>query len=180
MKTGLLFHLAALGFASVPVVSAGQVAQAQQAVTTYHNNPLRTGLNDHEALLKPSNVNKSSFGKLFTQPVDGQVYGQPLYVPRLSIAGGVHNVVFIVTEHDSVYAFDADHGQAALWHVSFLDPSRGITTVSQDDVGHCGQIKPEIGITDTPVIDLSTNTLYLVAMTKRVSGGTAFFEHTLH
>lgn len=155
-------------------------ALAQDAVTTYHNDAYRTGLNDHETLLKPSNVRRAFFGKLFTLPVDGQVYGQPLYVPHLSIAGGIHNVVFIATEHDSVYAFDADGAQAPFWHVSFLDPSQGITTVSQEDVGHCNQIQPEIGVTDTPVIDLTTGALYLVAMTKRISRGEALFEQTLH
>lgn len=146
-------------------------ALAQNSVVTYHNDALRTGLNPNETLLAPSNVNSTSFGKLFTQNVDGQVYGQPLYVPNLSIAGGTHNVVFIVTEHDSVYAFDADTSQAALWHVSFLNAAQGITTVLQADVSNCDQITPEIGITDTPAIDLSTNTLYLVAMTKRVASG---------
>ncbi len=155
-------------------------APAQESVTTYHNDPYRTGLNPHETILKPSNVKSASFGKLFTQPVDGQVYTQPLYVPHLSVAGGVHNVVFVATEHDSVYAFDADAYQAPLWHVSFLDSARGVTTVSVEDAGGCKQIAPEIGITDTPVIDLSTNTIYLTAMTKQVSGGSAQFFQELH
>lgn len=155
-------------------------AGAQDAVTTYHNDVLRTGLNSRETRLKPANVNKASFGKLFTQPVDGQVYGQPLYVPQLSIAGGIHNVVFICTEHDSVYAFDADAFQKPLWHVTFLDAGAGVATVSTEDAGGCKQISPEIGITDTPVIDLSTNTIYMVAMTKQVSGGSARFFQELH
>lgn len=174
MKGSLLTILVGAGFA----VAAS--AAAQDAMVTYHNDGLRTGLNSHETILKPSNVKRAFFGKLFTQPVDGQVYGQPLYVPHLSIGNKTHNVVFVVTEHDSAYAFDADSAQAPLWHVSFLDPARGVITVSQEDVGQCGQIKPEIGITDTPVIDLAAQTIYLVAMTKRVIHGTAFFEQTLH
>lgn len=169
-----------LGLFIAWVLMAPSNLWAQEAVTTYHNDGYRTGLNPHETILKPFNVARKSFGKLFTQPVDGQVYGQPLYVPHLSIAGGTHNVIYVATEHDSVYAFDADSAQAPLWHVSFLDASRGITTVSQGDVGNCGQVKPEIGITDTPVIDLSTHTIYLVAMTKRISRGEVMFEQTLH
>jgi hypothetical protein len=166
-----LSHLFYVFFAaSAPVAG-------QDAVITYHNDGYRTGLNPQEIQLKPTNVNKSSFGKLFTQPVDGQVYTQPLYVPHLPIAGGIHNVVFVATEHDSVYAFDADSYQVPLWHVTFLDPSAGITTVSKEDAGYCKQIEPEIGVTDTPVIDLSTNTIYMVAMTKQLSGeGDRFFQ----
>lgn len=160
--------------------AAGAPVTAQDAMITYHNDGYRTGLNPHETQLKPSNVNKSSFGKLFTQTVDGQVYGQPLYVPNLSIAGGTHNVIFICTEHDSVYAFDADSYQAPLWFVTFLNLGAGITTVSKEDAGYCGQIQPEIGITDTPVIDLSTNTIYLVAMTKQASGAVTQFFQQLH
>jgi glucose dehydrogenase len=110
------------------LAAAAHVA-AQESMTTYHNDSQRTGLNPHETILKLSNVNKSSFGKLFTQPVDGNVYTQPLYVPHLSIAGGTHNVVFICTEHDSVYAFDADSHREPLWHVSFLNAEARITTV---------------------------------------------------
>jgi len=174
MKWNLPFFLAWAGFA------VAAPAAAQSSVTTYHNDAYRTGLNNHEVLLKPSNVRGAFFGKIFTQPVDGQVYGQPLYVPNLNISGGTHNVVFVVTEHDSIYAFDADSFQKPLWQATFLNAAEGITTVSKEDVENCGQIQPEIGITDTPVIDLSTGTVYLVAMTKRITNGTALFEQTLH
>jgi hypothetical protein len=153
---------------------------AQVAVTTYHNDPSCTGLNPGETVLKPSNVNPRRFGRLFTQRVDGNVYAQPLYVPGLPIGGRVHNTVFVATEHDSVYAFDADRPGPPLWHVSFLDPASGVTTVPKEDVGDCGQISPEIGVTDTPVIDPAAQTLYVAAMTKQVSaGGTRYFQ-TLH
>jgi len=139
----------------------------QPSVLTWHNDNARSGQNLHEAQLTPANVNAASFGKLFTLSADGLVDAEPLYVPGLSIPSqGVHNVVFVATEHDSVFAFDADTG-AQLWQVSLL--LSGETT--SDDRG-CGQVTPEIGITSTPVIDplMGTNgTLYAVAMSKKGS-----------
>lgn len=139
-------------------------AAAQVSVTTFHNDNSRTGQNTQETVLTPSNVNSSQFGKLFSTTVDGYVYAQPLYVPNVQIAGGTHNVLYIATEHDSLYAIDADSG-AILWQKSFINASAGITTVSNSDV-NCGDLVPEIGITSTPVIDKASNTLYLVAKTK--------------
>src|SRR5215510_10517590 len=115
------------------------------SVVTWHNDNARTGLFAAETILKPQAVASGRFGRRFSQPVDGQVYAQPLYVPSVSIPGkGVHNVVYVATEHDSVYAFDADSdaGQGALplWHASFLRP--GVTTVSSDAIG-CGDLAPE-------------------------------------
>src|ERR1700719_4042282 len=90
-------------------------AFGQTSVLTQHNDNARTGQNTSETVLNTSNVNMSQFGKLFAMPSDGQVYAQPLYVPGVSINGGVHNVVIIATENDSVYAYDADSGGAPLW-----------------------------------------------------------------
>jgi hypothetical protein len=145
---------------------------------------LRTGLNPNEVVLTPSNVNSTTFGKVFSYPIDGHADASPLYVPNVNIGGHLHNVVYVATEHDSVFAFDADGTQTTpLWQVSFINPSTGITTVPALDVGGCSNnvcdIGPEIGITGTPVIDPSTNTLYVVAKTKEVNRASIYF-HRLH
>ena len=102
---------------------------AQTPVLTYHYDNLRTGQNTNETILTPANV-ASNFGSLFSQPVDGQIYGQPLYMPNLPIPGqGIHNVVFVNTENDSVFAFDADNSRGTnsvpLWQVSLVDAAHG-------------------------------------------------------
>src|SRR5205807_2806425 len=134
---------------------------------TYHNDNLRTGQNLSESILTPANVKSATFGKLRNLVVDGKVDAQPLYISGLTIPGsGTHNVVFVVTEHDSVYAFDADTG-ATYWHVSMLK-----TGETPSDSRGCGQVSPEIGITGTPVIDRAAGThgtIYLVAMSKNAS-----------
>lgn len=149
-------------------------------VLTYHNDTFRTGQALNETILTPSNVNSSSFGKLFTNPVDGYVYAQPLTMANVAIPGqGTHNVVFVATEHDSVYAFDADHGGAPLWQDSFINPAAGVTTVPtlrEDQL----DLYPEVGITSTPVIDPSTNTIYVVAETLEGSGKSAKVMLKLH
>jgi hypothetical protein len=133
-------------------------------VFTYHNDNLRTGQNLTESVLTPTNVKAASFGLLFSNPVDGLIYAQPLYVAGLNIGGQVRDVVFVATEHDSVYAFDADRPGPPLWHTSFINSAAGIRTISSADV-NCTQIVPEIGITSTPVIDPNSGILYVTAAT---------------
>jgi fibronectin type 3 domain-containing protein len=151
-------------------------------IFTFHNDNMRTGQNNAETVLTTSNVNASSFGKLFTRPTDGLTYASPLYVENVSVPGqGSKNVVFIATEHDSVYAYDADgNSSTPLWKDSFINPANGVTTIPAADTGECCDIPNEIGITSTPVIDKATNTLYLVAKTKEVSGGSTSYVARLH
>jgi hypothetical protein len=133
---------------------------------TYHNDNLRTGQNLNETVLNATNVNSAQFGKLFSYSLDGIAFASPLYVANVTIPNkGFHNVVYVATENDSVYAFDADgRSSTPIWHVSFLQS--GVTTVPCGDTGECGDIPNQIGITSTPVIDQSTGTLYVVAKTK--------------
>jgi len=135
-------------------------------VLTYHNDVARTGQNLEERILTLANVNVKKFGKVGFLNTDGLVDAEPLYVSNLTIAGRAHNVVFAATEHDSVYAFDADT-LAQLWHVSVI----GSNETPSDDRG-CAQVSPEIGITSTPVISLNENggVVYLVAMSKDREG----------
>jgi len=138
---------------------------------TYHYDNSRTGLNPNETILTLANVNSSTFGKLNLLSVDGKVDAEPLYLSAVTISGQTHNVLYVVTEHDSIYAFDADSG-TQLWKVSAL--GNGETT--SDDRG-CGQITPEIGITSTPVIDRhqgNNGTIFIVAMSK--DGGGAYHQ----
>jgi outer membrane protein assembly factor BamB len=140
----------------------------------YKNDPSRSGQNLSESALTPANVTASTFGLLRNLAVDGKVDAQPLYVSRLSVSGSAHNVVFAATEHDSVYAFDADSG-STLWHVSLLAAGETLS-----DSHGCDQVIPEIGVTSTPVIDRSAGAhgiLYVVAMSKDSSGN---YHQRLH
>jgi hypothetical protein len=132
--------------------------------------------------LTPSNVNSSSFGKLFSYPLDGLSFASPLYVPNVNVPGqGFHNIVYVVTEHDSVYAYDADGlSSTPIWKDSFINPAAGVTPIPPADTGETDDIPNEIGITGTPTIDPATNTMYLVAATKEVSGGTTRYVNRLH
>ena len=153
-------------------------AHAQASYTTQHNDNMRTGDNLSETILNQSNVKVSTFGMLFKETVDDQVYATPLYVPNLTINGAGHNAVFVATVNNTVYAFDADKGGAALWSRNFGTPPNH-TQVGQG--GSCGpgnynDFVGNIGIVGTPVIDASSDTMYFVART--VSGTT--FTQTLH
>jgi len=139
------------------------LASAQNDVLTQHNDIARTGQNLNETLLTPANVNINQFGKLFTQNVDGIVVGQPLYASNVLMSDGlVHNVVFVVTQNNTVYAFDADSKQTPIWSVSLDD---GGTPDPIGDFGCNGTGFTEIGITSTPVIDAGKTTVYVVAKT---------------
>ena len=148
---------------------------AAQDVLTYHNDIARTGQNLAETILTPTNVNAASFGKLFTLATDGKVDAQPLYVSHVFVAGtGVVNLLIVATEHDSLYAFNADNGQQ-IWTTSAL-----MSGETPSDTRSCGQVSPEIGITDAPVIDRNRGAhgaIYLTAMSKDSSGN---YYHRLH
>ena len=154
----------------------------QVSVLTQHYDNARTGQNTHETILTRGNVNASQFGKLFMQNLDGMEAAQPLYVPNVFIfaTNSRHNVVYAVTQHDSVYAFDADSNQGSnaspLWHVNFLDPPNGITTVPLADEKCQITGYTEFGIQGTPVIDVNRNSIYVLAMTKENGS----YVHKLH
>ncbi len=132
-------------------------------VFTSHNDNARTGSNANETVLTHDNVNSTQFGKLLSVPLDGFAYAQPLYVSNLNIAGGMHNIVYVATEHDSLYAIDADTG-TVLWQLSLI-PAGG-TPGDPADVACPGMFQQEFGITGTPVIDPGSDTIYLVTTTK--------------
>jgi hypothetical protein len=155
-------------------------SRAQVPVTTWHYDNARTGANPNETILTPQNVSSTQFGKLFTQPVDGAIIGQALYLPSITIPGsGVHNVVYVATMNDSVYAFDADSATGAnaqpLWQTTFLV---GGATPVPIKLQKCGgtTLWTEVGIVSTPVIDPVAGTLYVVAKTYENSQ----FVHRLH
>jgi hypothetical protein len=148
------------------LIVTGGVPPAGTDMLTYKNDLSRSGQNPAESTLTPANVNASGFGLLRILPADGKVDAQPLYASQLSVAGSLHNVLFVATEHDSVYAFDADNG-IVLWRTSLLAAGETLS-----DSRGCSQVVPEIGITSTPVIDRSAGahgTLYVVAMSKDAS-----------
>lgn len=166
----------AIAIASTGLCTAALLAQ----VTTAQYDNARTGWTPRETLLRPDNVNPSTFGKVATFAVDGDVYAQPLYLPHVVLPGsGVHDLLIVATEHNSVYAFDAaTHAVAPLWHVS-LNHVPDAMPVENRDV-HCPFIRPEIGITPTPVIDTTTGTIFVLARTKRRSAAGWQFEQRLH
>jgi hypothetical protein len=156
-------------------LTVNPVVASNLTVLTYHNDVGRTGQNLSETTLTTSNVNSTNFGLLGTILVDGPVDGEPLYVGSLAIGGGNHNTLFVVTESDSVYAFDAD-SFAQLWHTNIA----GANETPADEVDGCSQVTPTIGITSTPVIDLAAGahgTIFVVGMTKDSQGN---YHQRLH
>ncbi|HEY5253591.1 MAG TPA: chitobiase/beta-hexosaminidase C-terminal domain-containing protein [Acidobacteriaceae bacterium] len=168
--------LAALALALFCALAGSMSAQTPTPVTvpTWRYDLTHAGENTQETALTPANVNVNSFGKLFGLTVDGNVYAQPLYVPGLKMSdGNVHNVLFVATENDSIYAFDADSNGGAnskpIWQISLLNAAHGATagatpqapkSTGENDIG------PVIGITGTPVINPATNTMYVVGATE--------------
>ena len=155
-------------------VQAGSSGATIPDITAYHDDVARDGLNAQETTLTPANVNSTQFGKIAFDTVDGHVDAQPLYLRGLTAGGSVRNVLYVATEGDSVYAFDADTG-AQIWHTSVL--ATGETT---SDDHSCAQISPQIGITSTPVIDRkqgTNGTIFVVAMSKDSSGA---YHQRLH
>jgi hypothetical protein len=183
-------HTIAASSAAYPSLSAQAVAAVTDltGVYTYHNDPARDGANTQEYALTPSTVASGSFGKLFSCIVDGAIYAQPLWVANVTVNGGQHNVVLVATEHDSVFAFDADAVPCTpLWSVSLIDgvhdAAGGETPVPSGPTGFlvgrgAGDITPEVGVTGTPVIDPATGTLYVVS--KSVSAASGSFYQRLH
>jgi hypothetical protein len=173
------------------VLPATQASADAVAVLTQHNDNQRTGANLSETTLNTSNVRPGSFGKLFTREVDGHIYAQPLVVPGVSIPNqGIHNVVYVATQHNSVYAFDADHASASapLWHVSLGTPAP-VPADFGNRFGDYIDITVEVGIISTPVIDLATNTMYVVTFVRDTDLETActpqnvtpcVYHHSLH
>ena len=165
-------------------------------ITQYHVDAQSTGADLTETQLTSSNVNAADFGQLYNTPLDGQVYAEPLVVTNVTITAGPNtigtpgtysSVVFVATENDSLYAINAANG-AILWQRTFLDTTNpndalpgatSVTTIPSADTGS-SDINPEIGITGTPVIDPSTNVIYVLPLTKEIVGGQAYYVQRLH
>jgi len=174
---------------SFTTLAVSSPASALVAVLTGRNDNGRTGQNTNETLLTPANVNKTTFGRIFSYPLDGYMVAQPLVLPNVAIPGkGLHDLLFGVTEHDSVYAFDADSNAgpnaAPLWKVSFINPSAGITplrtAIDLQASSSPSFYGPEVGISGTPVIDSQTGTIYVAAKTREVVNNQTNFVYRLH
>jgi len=190
-STAGVYTVTASGVTNNSIAATATIGVTDLAgMTTYHNDLSRDGANTQEYALTPSNVSTSAFGKLFSCAVDESVYAQPLWVPNLTVNSAAHNVIFVATQNDSLYAFDADSNTTPctpLWHVNLLDSAHGGTSgetaVLSGLPGYLvgaggGDIQPLVGVTGTPVIDLTTNTLYVVSKSVIASGPT--FYQRLH
>ncbi len=166
----------------MPVEALERRCMMSVNVTSWHNDAGLTGQNNNETILTPANVNTASFGLKFTYPVVGQVYAQPLYVSNLTIPGqGVHNVIFVATQDNDVYALDADSdtgpNDGVLWHVNLGPAAATPNNYFGNKYGPYHDINPQVGITSTPVIDLSTDTMYVDAFTNDVPGQNVYSHH---
>jgi hypothetical protein len=190
-KTAGVYHVTATSITDPTLSTSIEVDVTDlPGVVTYHNDPARDGVNAQEYALTPGNVNRNHFGKLFACRVDGAPYAQPLWVPNLALGGAVHNVVYVATAHDGLFAFDADASPCqTLWSVSLIDAAHGATngetSVPAGIPGHLvgtglGDITPEVGVIGTPVIDLPGNTLYVVSKSVNATRQTPDFYQRLH
>jgi hypothetical protein len=164
------------------VLTPAALAQGYAGTFTQHNDLGRTGQNLNETTLTTTNVTAKTFGKLFSYPVDNQVYGQPLYVPNVSIPGqGTHNVLYVATEGDSIFAFDADGlSPTVLWSLNFTNPADGINVISCAISGLQCSVYPTTGITGTPVIDPTANIMYVLVRTAETTGAVTNYVQRLH
>lgn len=182
MRSDRVAKVSALAIKMLAVVGLAVLPQAfaQVNVLTNKMDNSRTGQNISETLLTTSNVNSNMFGKQFAFNVDGYVQAQPLYMSALTVNGAAHNVVFVATQHDSVYAIDADSG-VQLWRTSFINPAANVTTVPAQAEG-CSNVTGfnELGIVSTPVIDPTTGTLYVTAKTQEIVSGHYTYFYRLH
>jgi len=188
LATNTVYYFAAMGTNSAgnvwatPSETFKTLASAASAVPilTYHYDNTRAGANTNETTLTLLNVNPNNFGKLFSYNVDGYVYAQALLATNVSIPGqGAHNVLYVATEHDTVYAFDADnYVPTPYWTNSFINPAAGVISVPGADTQ--GNVVPEVGITATPVIDPASGVIYVEARTKETAGTTVSYVHRLH
>jgi hypothetical protein len=172
--------------AAIALNFLSRVAMAATSVTTFHDDLSNSGVNSTETTLAPSNINTTSFSKRFATAVDGKIYAQPLYVPAVNVVSGpqagVHNLAIVATQHDSVYAIDAQSGNI-VWQTSFLTTglpnATAITTMPSADTDST-DTAPEIGICGTPVIDPATNYLYVAAKTKQIISGNTGNPHYVY
>ncbi len=187
MKRILLVTLFAVTVMAVYAFPPEKIAApaTPPAIVTYQNGNSRLGQNLQETILTTASVNATNFGKVFSWTTDGNIYAQPLYVPNVTINGSVHNVLYVVTEADGIYAFDADSktlNPAPLWYTSLVNGSTVIPVPCLDHHAAC-TIYPNVGITGTPAINLSTNTMYFVARTKEIVNGNTtnpYYVERLH
>ena len=181
LPCGLCFASLSLSFAQAQTTA--HAPSTPPAVLTRQNDNQHTGQNLQETILTPSAVNAGSFGKIFSYPVDGQIWAQPLYVPNVNILNqGTHNVVYVATQNAKVFAFDADNAKLnpnPLWRTDFLNPPSVIAMPCDIGAGLC-QLFPLVGLTQTPVINLANNTIYLAVRTQETSGNTVSYVERLH